>query len=126
MGYVLEKEKTGSTPYVLVDEDKHYMKFEGECYHENVSDFFKEITEWLNAYLESDFGHLTFDCELQYFNSSTAKLLLNILVQMDSHASEDKPVTVNWLTTADNDIIIECGEDFLEEMSSLQFNLVIN
>jgi len=32
---------------------------------------------------------------------------------------------VNWITTEENDIIIECGEDFQEEVSNLEFNLVI-
>lgn len=126
MAFLLEKQKTGSTPYVLVDEEKQYMKFEGESFHENVIGFFSEVNNWLKDYLETDFTSLTFDCELQYFNSSTAKLLLNMLLEMDEYASGEKKVTVNWVTTEDNDIIIECGEDFQEEMSNLEFNLVVH
>lgn len=125
MAYILEKQKTGSTPYILIDEDKGYMRFEGESFHENVIDFFKDISSWLDQYLKSEFTGLTFDCELQYFNSSTAKLLLNLLMEMDDHATDEKKVTVNWITTNDNEIIIECGEDFQEEMVNLEFNLVI-
>lgn len=125
MASKIERQKTGSTPYVLVDEGNNYMRFEGECYHENVIEFFREITKWLEEYLEKDFKHFTFDCELQYFNSSTAKLLLNILLSMDDHSMGENQVTVNWITTQDNDIIIECGEDFQEEMDSLEFNLIV-
>jgi hypothetical protein len=32
---------------------------------------------------------------------------------------------VNWITTDDNEIMIECGEDFKEEMENLEFNLII-
>ncbi len=78
----------------------------------------------MNTCLKTYFGYLTLDCELQYFNSPTAKLLLNILLQMDSHAIDVKRVTVNGVTTADNDIIIECGKDFMEELGALQFNMV--
>jgi len=45
---------------------------------------------------------------------------------MDDCAALGKNVTVNWITSEDNDIIIECGEDFEEELSNLTFNLVIN
>nr|AGS53337.1 hypothetical protein [uncultured bacterium contig00014] len=126
MAFYLEKQKTVSTPYILVDEDKKYMKMEGRSFHENVAEFFREINDWLDGYLAPDFGSFTFDCELNYFNSSTAKLLLNMLMKMDKYASAEKKVTVNWITTESNEIIIECGEDFREEVNNLNFNLVIN
>lgn len=125
MPFRLEKSKTGSTPYVLVDEERKYMKFQGECYHENVLEFFRDINTWLADYLENSLGELTFDCELQYFNSSTAKLLLNILLEMDERAVNGRKMTVNWITTEDNDIIIECGEDFREELGNLEFHMVL-
>jgi len=124
MAYLLEKQKTGSTPYVLINEEKGYMKFEGDSFHENVAGFFKDVNNWLSNYLKTDFTRFTFDFQLVYFNSSTAKLLLNMLLELDEHAS-DKQIIVNWITTEENDIIIECGEDFQEEVSNLEFNLVI-
>lgn len=125
MSYRLEKEQTGSTPYILVDEENSYMKLSGESFHENVIEFYKEVGMWLQDYLKTDFPRFTFDCELKYFNSSTAKLLLNMLTEMDENAGKGKTVVVNWITTKDNAIIIECGEDFEEEMEHLQFNLIL-
>lgn len=126
MLYRLEREKTGSTPYVLADEENSYLKFQGESFHENVIEFYGEIDDWLGKYMQTDFDTFTFDCELRYFNSSTAKLLLNMLLNMDSIIEgTDKKVIVNWITTEDNDIIIECGEDFQEEVHNVTFNLVL-
>jgi len=123
MSYKLEREKTDMTPYVLIDEERGYFKLEGECYHENVFDFFSEINEWLVRFLKTDYKELTFDCELKYFNSSTVKMLLNILLEMDrSEGSEN--ITINWITTPNNRIIIECGEDFQEDIKNLKFNLI--
>ena len=101
------------------------MKFEGESYHENVFEFFKEIKEWLTGYLKTDFDSFTFDCELVYFNSSTVKVLLGMLLEMDDSDNSDK-ITVNWITTKNNRIIIECGEDFEEDLENLTFNLITN
>jgi len=125
MAYRLEKEKTTSTPYLLIDEDNGYMKLEGRCFHENVSVFFKEINDWLDSYLATDFGSFTFDNAITYFNSSTTKLLLNMLLKLDRHAAADKKVIVNWITTEDNDIMMECCEDFQEELEHLKLNLII-
>ena len=123
MAYKLEREKTDMTPYVLIDEESGYMKLEGESYHENVFDFFIEINQWLGKFLKTEHGAFTFDCELKYFNSSTVKLLLNILLSMDKSAGAEN-ITVNWITTKNNRIIIECGEDFQEDLKNLTFNLI--
>jgi len=125
MAYRLEKERTTSTPYILIDEEKNYMRFEGRSFHENVVEFYRDVNNWLDAYLEKDFGAFTFDFEMNYFNSSTSKLLHNMLTKMDVRASDKKKVIVNWITTEDNDIIIECGEDFKEDFNNLNFNMII-
>jgi hypothetical protein len=125
MAYRFEKEKTTSTPYILIDEEKNYMRLEGRSFHENVVEFFRDVNAWLDTYLEKDFGSFTFDFEMNYFNSSTSKLLHNMLTKMDKHASDKKKVIVNWITTEDNDIIIECGEDFQDDFSNLLFNMII-
>jgi hypothetical protein len=131
MAFRFEKEKTASTPYILVDEEKKYMKLEGRSFHENVVTLFEEINNWLDDFLPSDFGEFTFDCELNYLNSSTVKLLFNMLLKMDraigaQSQSKEKKIIVNWITFDSNDIIIECGEDFKEEVNNLTFNIVIN
>jgi len=125
MAVFIEKEGTTSTPYVLIDEEKSYMRLEGRSFHEDVAKFFRDVSNWLDSYLETDFGVFTFDCEMNYFNTSTIKLLLNMLMKMDRYASAEKRIVVNWITTASNDIVIECGEDFHEEIKNIEFNMII-
>ena len=125
MGCLMERAKTKNTPYVLIDEDRGYMRMEGESYLEDIMGFFREIVDWLEAYLVTDFEQFTFDCELQYFNSSTTKLLHNMFRAMDRSAGAGKKVIVNWIAADDDEMNIECGEDFREEMEKLEFNLVI-
>jgi len=123
MAFKLEKEKTDLTPYILIDEENGYMMFKGESYHENVISFYQETSEWLSGFLKTDFDSFTFDCELNYFSSSTVKVLLNMLLDMDNSKNSDK-ITVNWITTQKNRIIIECGEDFQEDIKNIKFNFV--
>jgi len=125
MAFRLEREKTDLTPYVLIDEERGYMKLEGESYHENIYEFFSEINEWLDKFLSTDFESFTFDFELKYFNSSTVRILLGILRDMDRSKNVDK-ISVNWITTKDNKIIIECGEKFQEGLKNMKINFVIN
>ena len=122
--FKLELAKTELTPFVLIDEEKGYMYFEGESYHENVISFFSQVNEWLNEFLKTDFDTLTFDCELSYFSSSTVKVLLNMLLEMDNCKNPEK-IIVNWITIQKNRIIIECGEDFKDELKNIAFNIVL-
>jgi len=125
MSFKLERERTKTTPYVLIDEEKKYMRFEGESYLEDIVGFFKEINAWLREYLTSDFTAFTFDCAMEYFNSSTTKQIYNILRLMDANAP-GKKVTVNWIVDDEEDeMLIECGEDYKEDMEHLTFNIRI-
>jgi len=62
---------------------------------------------------------------LEYFNSSTTKQIYNILRLMDASAP-GKKVVVNWIIAEkDDDMLIECGEDYQEDMKNLAFNINI-
>ena len=124
MPYRFEREKSPSTPYILIDEERGYLKLEGKSFHENVIEYFREVVEWVDSFLESDFSSLTFECRLDYFNSSTAKLLWNILMDMNDSERAGN-ITVNWVTRKDNVIVTEMGEDYQEDMDRLQFNMVV-
>ena len=125
MSFKLERAKTRTTPYILIDEANGYMRFEGESYLEDIFGFFKEINDWLQKHMASDFTDFTFDCALEYFNSSTTKQIYNMLRLMDANAP-GRDVTVNWIVAnEDDDMLIECGEDYREEMENLTFNIKI-
>lgn len=125
MAFWLEREKTTSTPYVLADEENKYLRLQGRSFQDGIIEFFSPIIDWLDAYLSTDFGTFTFDCEMDYFNSSTVKILSNMIKKMDHYTEGNNKVVINWVTTEDNDIIIECGEDFQEDVENLQFNIVV-
>lgn len=121
----LEVSKTISTPHMIIDEENNYLLLSGESFPENIVNFYEPLTAWLESYLATDFPIFTFDCRLVYFNSSTSKLLMNILGAMNSAAARGKNVIVNWHSSKENDVIIECGEEFGEDFGDMQFNIII-
>jgi hypothetical protein len=123
MAYRFEREKTPSTPYILIDEERAYIKLAGKSFHENVVEHFKELIEWIDEFLETDFAALTLECRLEYFNSSTAKLLWNLLMDMDDSKNAAN-ITVNWISSKSNVIVTELGNDYKEDMEALSFNLL--
>ncbi len=123
--FYLEKQKTTSTPYILADEAKGYLKISGESFPENVSEFYKDIVDWLTEFLEGNFSKFLVDFELVYFNSSSSKLFMNIMEMLDNSAEAGKDISVNWICDQNNDIIVECGEDFKEDFENLTINIVL-
>ena len=125
MSFYMEKPKTGSTPYILIDEAKGYMKMSEKSFPENPVEFFSDVNAWLDTYLTTNFGSLVFDFALAYYNSSTLKMITNIFLKMDNASVGDNKVTINWIVDDDDDIMIESGEDIKEDMHNAAFNLVL-
>ena len=125
MGFYLEKQKTTSTPYVLVDESKSYMKMHGKSFPEKPLEFFSAVNIWLDSYLTTDFRTLVFDFALEYYNSSTLKVIMNMMLKMDKYSIGGNKIIINWIAEEDDIIMIESGEDLQEDMGNLEFNVVI-
>ncbi|MCL2718388.1 MAG: DUF1987 domain-containing protein [Lachnospiraceae bacterium] len=125
MAYFMEKVKTKSTPYVLIDEAKQYMKLEGDCFPDDTLEFFWDINKWLCEYLESgNYDKLTFDFELNYFNSSASKILFDMLEQMNEFSKNGKQAQVNWHVESGDSLLRELYEDFEEDFTDLKIILI--
>jgi len=121
----LSIEATKSSPAVNYDPAKNRLSFAGESYPENAAAFYSPVFEWLKSYIESDEGRkMVVNFEIVYFNSSTSKVFMNILDMLDSAAAGGKKIAVNWRYDEENEIAEECGEEFREEVKSMEFYLI--
>jgi hypothetical protein len=124
---LLYVEATRSTPVVRFDPEKARLVIVGESYPENAAKFYGPLFEWLEQFLSTkpqQDREVVLDMELAYFNSSTSKILLNLFDRLDMAAAAGWRVTVNWLYRSENDVSKECGEEFLEEVKHMTFQLV--
>jgi hypothetical protein len=58
-----------------------------------------------------------------YFNSSTAKIVMELLEALEEAAVSGNQVTITWVYEAGDDNIKELGEEFAEELSEAKFKL---
>ncbi|NNM74063.1 DUF1987 domain-containing protein [Enterovirga aerilata] len=116
---------TERTPEVDFDFPQGRLKLGGESYPEDAAAFFGPLQQALAAFLENrERGPLTFEIALTYFNSSSAKALMNMFMLLDDAAAGGAAVTVRWLHAADDDTIQEAGEDFAADFEHARFELV--
>ena len=114
----LKLEATSRTPAVNLDNGAERLGITGESYPEDVVGFYAELTSALNAYIESGAKALNAEIKLTYFNSSTARALMELLEQLDEAASGGMRVAISWFCDPDDDITREFAEDIAADIAN--------
>jgi hypothetical protein len=93
------------------------IRVSGKSRMEDASLYYKEMHDWLFNYLNEINSSITVTLDLSYFNSSSAKQLLKLLMSIDESKSSGKVI---WIYPENNDILLERGQE-LEIMLDLPF-----
>jgi len=121
----LEIEKTKRTPAINFDFSKCVFSMTGESYPEDINQFYGEIITTFKSYLaESKDQTLVFNFDLIYFNSSSAKVMMQIFDMLEA-AAKNNTVQINWLHEEEDDNMAELGEEFGEDLENAAFQLKV-
>ncbi|TNC10226.1 DUF1987 domain-containing protein [Methylobacterium terricola] len=115
---------TSRSPLVDFDFAAGHLILRGESYPEDAAAFYGPLLHALRGCLEEGGGALTFDVALSYFNSSSAKALMNLFMPLEDAAEEGRAVTIRWHYAEGDDTIAEAGEDFAADFSHARFEMV--
>lgn len=119
---LLHIEATNNTPLIDFDPKNSVLEIKGDSYPENSFSFYTPVLEWIEEFLQSRPQHLTCNFELIYFNSSTSKVLYDLL-DMLNDAKDEIDVHVYWYYNKMNYSALEAGEEFQEDYEELDFQL---
>ncbi|MEZ4758006.1 MAG: DUF1987 domain-containing protein [Flavobacteriales bacterium] len=104
---------TERTPAILLDPVEGVMEIRGRSIPENADRFFTPLHAIVDAYAMAPRPTSLLRVELSYFNSSTAKFLLDLFRQWeDLHASGRSKVRMEWLHARNDADMAEAGEDY--------------
>ena len=112
-------ESTTTTPEVSLSEDGK-VSFSGKSMMENAIDFYNPIHEWVDDYVAKGNAELELEFDFVYFNSTSAKQILKMLMKLDD---SDIKCVVNWKHPKGHDILKFRGAE-LESMLNMKFNYV--
>jgi uncharacterized Fe-S radical SAM superfamily protein PflX len=107
---------THSTPAINFSEDGRLL-IEGRSLPEDVNKFYKPLIEWI-INLNSEAVKL--DINLEYFNSASAKKLLELLKSLDAN-SRIKSLIINWHYEEGDDDALETGQIYEDLLRKAQF-----
>jgi SiaC family regulatory phosphoprotein len=117
-------EKTERSPEINFDFDNNQYTIRGESYPEDVHEFYGSVMEKLEAHFGQLHGaEVNFNFELIYFNSSSAKILMNLFELFDETAENGNKVHVTWTYEEDDDNMEELGEEFCEDLEHATYTL---
>ncbi|HMQ76241.1 MAG: DUF1987 domain-containing protein [Flavobacteriales bacterium] len=104
---------TAKTPRVLLDPSRGVLELSGSSIHENADKFYRPIFDHLRTYLAAPQRNTVIRIDLEYFNSSSAKYLLDLLrIVDDGHAAGRTAASVEWGYRSDDLDMREVGEDY--------------
>ena len=106
----LNLEGTEDTPEIKLDKEKQIFYIGGRSLPENSVEFYDPILKWLSEYAEDPNVETKFEFELEYFNTSSSKLILDVLSKLE----EIEKVNVVWYFQEDDEDMKEAGEEFSE------------
>lgn len=113
---------TTTSPEVDFQFNQNMLTFRGESYPENAAAFYAPIIEQLRAYLAACHdAAITVEVTLTYFNSSSTKMLFSVFDALDQAASAGNQVLVRWFRDAEDETILEFGEELQADFTAIQF-----
>jgi len=102
------------TPNVILDKDNGIFEISGRSLPEDVAAFYEPILEWLEAYAEDPLEKTVFNFKLEYFNTASSKLLLDVLLKLEDMFDDGKDVLVRWHFPDDDEDMEEAGEEYAD------------
>jgi hypothetical protein len=107
---ILRLEGTEDTPQIVLDKNNGVLEISGRSLPEDSTDFYKPVLDWIEAYAADPNPSTTFIFKLEYFNTASSKLILDILYAME----DIKGMKVHWHFHEDDEDMEEAGEEFSE------------
>ncbi|NEN24332.1 DUF1987 domain-containing protein [Cryomorpha ignava] len=119
----LKIEGTTKTPTVSFDSETAIMTIKGRSIPENSIDFYKPIVDWLDAYATIPGEKTVLNMQLEYFNTSSSKCILDVFKKLENIKKSGKDVQVHWHYEEDDEDMLEAGEDY-DAIIDIDFEMV--
>ncbi|MDA3866133.1 MAG: DUF1987 domain-containing protein [Salinivirgaceae bacterium] len=105
-------EGTPKTPTVIFDSEKGSIEIKGRSIPENSIEFYKPLVDWLEGYIKNPKELTQVNIQLEYFNTSSSKCILDVFKKLESIYKGGNEVVINWHYEEDDEDMLEAGEDY--------------
>lgn len=100
------------TPYVELNKAEGLLKFEGRSIPENAQQFYKGILGWVEKYMRKPAKLTTLHLNLEYFNTSSSKIILDVMMRLEKLKEKGHDTKVVWFYHKEDEEMYEAGDDY--------------
>ncbi len=120
----IKLEGTGRTPEVSFDALTGNLLIAGRSIPENSIAFYQPLFDWLDEYVKSPSVKTLFEFNLEYFNTSSSKCILDMLRKLELLSEKNQNTLVKWYFDEGDEDMEESGNDF-KSLINLEIELVM-
>ncbi|ASB50805.1 DUF1987 domain-containing protein [Alkalitalea saponilacus] len=117
------REGSPKTPYVRLDGEKGLIEIKGRSIPENSVEFYKPLIDWLDSYGNQPLDSTSVNVQLEYFNTSSSKCILDIFKKLELIYKKGSKVHINWYYEEDDEDMFEAGEDY-QSIINIPFTMI--
>jgi len=110
-------------PYVNFQAGTGKCEISGESFPEKTEDFYARLMSWMDQYIKQVKGPLEFDLKLTYFNTSSSKRILLLMIKLNEYAQQGGKVKARWIYHPE-DIDLEEDIEDLKLISKLDLEMI--
>ena len=116
-------EGSPKTPTVIFDASEGIIEIKGRSIPENSIEFYKPLVDWLEEYKKDPLSLTKVNIQLEYFNTSSSKCILDVFKKLEAIHKAKHDVEVNWYYEEDDEDMLEAGEDY-ESIIRIPFKMI--
>ncbi len=110
-------------PFVHFRAESVECEISGESFPEKTVEFYDRLITWLKQYIEEVKGPIDFTIRLSYFNTSSSKRILEIMILLQKYAETGSKITSRWHYDPE-DLDMEEDIEDLKVISKLPLEMV--
>ena len=111
---------TENTPEIDFDPENGNFLISGKSIPEDSMQFYQPILDWLKAYVQAPAEHTTFSFKLEYFNTSSSKILLDMFYILEDISNK---MQLDWYCDETDEDLEESATDF-DEVLEIDINVI--
>jgi hypothetical protein len=113
-------EKTKNSPEIILDKENATFRIAGRSIVEDPGEFYSPIYKWLEEYVKNPLSNTEFIFDLEYFNSSSARQVMEIIILLEKLNTAGHTVKVVWMYEESDEMSKERGDE-IKMVSKLNF-----
>jgi hypothetical protein len=118
------REASPKSPHVHFNAVGGILELKGRSIPENSIEFYKPLIEALENYSSAVKPITTVNIQLEYFNTSSSKCILDVFKKLEGINKAGSAVTIHWHYEEDDEDMLEAGEDY-QAIINVPFKMVM-